>query len=89
MHFPKEVKIAASEGGMFFWVTLPKGLSAPDLFFKAVEKKVLFVPGDPFYVSAKNMNTLRLNYTSANPDQIEEGIKRLAQVFKEAIELSE
>lgn len=89
IYFPKEVRVAASEGGMFFWVTLPKGISSTDLFFKAVEKKVLYVPGDPFYVSAKNMNTLRLNYTSANPDQIEEGILRLAEVFKEAIELSE
>ena len=84
-YFPKEVHTVNSEGGMFFWVTLPNGLSALDLFYKAVEQKVIFVPGDPFYVTARNMNTLRLNYTSADPDRIVEGIRRLALVIREML----
>lgn len=44
-YFPKTVSWTKPEGGMFIWVTLPEGLSALDVFQKAMEKKVAFVPG--------------------------------------------
>ena len=47
-YFPKTVKYTRPRGGMFLWVTLPEGVSALSLFPKALEKKVAFVPGDPF-----------------------------------------
>ena len=84
-YFPSNVTIAKSEGGMFFWVSLPSHLSAIDIFHKAVTLKVVFVPGDPFYVSKERMNTFRLNYTSASPQQIEEGIQRLGSLLKSLV----
>lgn len=51
---------------MFLWVTLPEGFSALELFPKAFEKKIAFVPGDPFYMNVTNANTMRLNYTNAD-----------------------
>ncbi|MDO4987524.1 MAG: PLP-dependent aminotransferase family protein [Synergistes sp.] len=80
-YFPKYVKYTQPEGGMFIWVTLPEGKSALDLFYKAMEKKVAFVPGDPFYVGKHGVNTFRLNYTNSTPEMIREGIKRLAEVL--------
>jgi 2-aminoadipate transaminase len=56
-YFPKEVKFTRPEGGMFLWVTLPNNMSAMDLFHKAVEKNVAFVPGFPFYAREKVENT--------------------------------
>lgn len=67
--------------GMFIWVTLPEGLSALDVFQKAMQKKVAFVPGDPFYTHKRGVNTFRLNYTNATPDVIREGIKRLGSIL--------
>ena len=55
--------------------------SATKAVNKAIEKNVAFVPGDPFYVNEKNVNTLRLNYTNADTETIKEGIKRLASVL--------
>ncbi|MCM1009324.1 MAG: PLP-dependent aminotransferase family protein [Fusobacterium sp.] len=82
-YFPPTVKYTVPKGGMFLWVTLPDGVSALDLFPKAKEKKVVFVPGDPFYIGKKNVNAMRLNYTNADCDTIEEGIRRLGELFKE------
>lgn len=81
-YFPPSVTYTRPKGGMFLWVTLPKGVSALSLFPKALEKKVAFVPGDPFYTDAKNTNTLRLNYTNADCGTIEEGIRRLGDLLQ-------
>lgn len=82
-YFPKNIKFTRPQGGMFSWVTLEEGKSSLDLFEKAIAKNVAFVPGDPFYVHDKNVNTLRLNYTNASSDTIIEGIARLAQALGE------
>lgn len=81
-YFPSTVKYTKPHGGMFLWVTLPEGVSAVSLFPKALEKKVAFVPGDPFYTDTKNANTMRLNYTNADCEAIEEGIHRLGDLLK-------
>lgn len=82
-YFPSTVKYTKPHGGMFLWVTLPEGVSAMSLFPKALEKKVAFVPGDPFYIGVENANTMRLNYTNADCETIEEGIRRLGDLLKE------
>ena len=82
-YFPKNIKFTHPKGGMFSWVTIPEDKAVLDLFDKAIAKKVAFVPGHPFYVNPKKVNTLRLNYTNADCDTIKEGIKRLAQALDE------
>ena len=82
-YFPSTVKYTKPQGGMFLWVTLPEGISAMSLFPEALEKKVAFVPGDPFYTDIRNTNTMRLNYTNADSETIEEGIRRLGNLLKE------
>ncbi|MDD5067770.1 MAG: PLP-dependent aminotransferase family protein [bacterium] len=80
--FPSEAGYTQPEGGMFLWVTLPRHLSAMDVFEKAIGQKVVFVPGDPFYVGKKNVNTMRLNFSCMDEETIREGIKRLGNVLK-------
>ncbi len=82
-YFPKTVKFTHPKGGMFTWVTLEEGKDVLKLFDKAIEKKVAFVPGHPFYVNPKTVNTLRLNYTNADAQTIKTGIKRLAEALNE------
>jgi len=81
-YFPAEVLYTHPEGGMFLWITLPKGLSAMNVFKAAIKQKVAFVPGDPFYVNKKDVNALRLNYSSVDEKTIRTGIKRLGKVLK-------
>lgn len=82
-YFPKNVKFTRPKGGMFTWVTLEEGKDVLQLFDKAIARKVAFVPGHPFYVKPKTVNTLRLNYTNADSDTIKTGIKRLSEALNE------
>lgn len=82
-YFPTNVKYTIPKGGMFTWVTLEEGKDVLELFDKAINKKVAFVPGHPFYVNPEKVNTLRLNYTNADAQTIDIGIKRLAEALQE------
>jgi len=81
--FPEGVTYTKPEGGMFLWVELPQKLVALDLFELAVKDKVIFVPGDPFYVSRKRVNTLRLNFSCVDEKTIAIGIERLGKAIRE------
>lgn len=80
-YFPKEVTFTKPEGGMFLWATLPEGMDSATIFDRAIQKKVAFVPGNPFYTHGNPVRTMRLNYTNADVDTIYEGIRRLASVI--------
>jgi 2-aminoadipate transaminase len=87
-HFPEDVKYTKPEGGMFLWVTLPERVSSLDLFELAVKENVAFVPGNPFYTDdGSRNNTLRLNFSNSDEEQIEEGIKRLARCLERLMEI--
>ena len=81
-HFPEGVEVTCPEGGMFLWVMLPGSLSSMDLLDEAVRCKVAFVPGTPFYVDDSGANTLRLNFSNASPERIEEGVARLGRALQ-------
>jgi 2-aminoadipate transaminase len=73
------------EGGMFLWVTCPEGTDTSELMLKALERKVLFVPGRDFFPDASGHRYMRLNFSNATPEKIREGIGRLAEVCKGAM----
>lgn len=80
-HFPETVKHTTPEGGMFIWASLPEGASSMELLEKTLQHQVAFVPGHPFYIDKRDSNTLRLNYTNASMEMIEQGIARLGEVM--------
>ena len=84
--FPADVTFTKPEGGMFLWATLPEGVSTMDLFPKALDQGVAFVPGDPFYAEPGKRSTMRLNFTNADEDTIRDGIRRLAEVIAAALD---
>jgi 2-aminoadipate transaminase len=84
-HFPPEVSHTTPEGGMFVWAELPHGAAALDLFEIAVKDKVIFVPGDPFYVNRTRAQTMRLNFSCVDEKTIELGISRLGAAIRELL----
>lgn len=84
-YFPESINVTKPEGGMFLWVTLPRGISAVSLLEKVTEKNVAFVPGDPFYIDQENVKSFRLNYTNSTKDEIVEGIRNLGNVLRTVI----
>lgn len=86
---PEGVTFTRPEGGMFSWVTLPEGKgSCMDLFNLAIEQKVAFVPGMPFYTDGTGQNTLRLNFSNASEQVIDDGITRLCRCMKDFLNAS-
>jgi 2-aminoadipate transaminase len=84
-HFPSNVSYTKPEGGMFLWATLPETMSSMDLFDLAIDDKVAFVPGNPFYINRKQTNTLRLNFSCVDEQTIEVGIRRLGLAMKQLL----
>jgi 2-aminoadipate transaminase len=73
------------QGGLFLWLTLPNGMDAGELLPKAIEKKVAYVVGSAFHFDRSGQNTMRLNFSYPSEEQIEEGIKRLADLIKQEL----
>jgi len=81
-HFPPGVTWTRPQGGLFLWVRMPEHVDAEELLEIAVEEKVAFVPGVAFYPDGKEgQNCMRLNFSNARPEMIQEGIKRLGQAM--------
>ncbi|MFN2190683.1 MAG: PLP-dependent aminotransferase family protein [Candidatus Promineifilaceae bacterium] len=85
-HFPPGVRWTRPQGGLFLWAIMPEHIDAAKVLEKAVKNKVAFVPGTAFYPDTGGHNTMRLNFSNAQPEQIEIGIKRLGEVLAEALE---
>lgn len=84
-YMPEDIGWIVPQGGMFFWLTAPQGLDSLELLKRAVEEKMAFVPGQPFYADGSGQNTLRLSYSSATHEQTEEGIKRLGRAVHQML----
>jgi DNA-binding transcriptional MocR family regulator len=79
-HLP-EARYTPPEGGYFMWVELPEGTDVDALFTAANERGVAFVKGTDFLMEGGE-NTLRLAYSGVTADQIDEGIRRLADAYR-------
>jgi 2-aminoadipate transaminase len=85
-YFPHEFSWTKPEGGMFLWVEGPKGLDAEAMYWKAIDRKVAFVPGRYFFTEpGEGLETMRLNYTMADEPTIEKAIHTLGDVMKECL----
>jgi len=85
-YFPQEVSWSHPAGGLFLMVYMPQYLDAQELLQEALAYKVAFVPGVDFHVGNTGHNTFRLNFSHESPPMIEEGMKRLGQLLKNAIQ---
>jgi DNA-binding transcriptional MocR family regulator len=76
-----EARFQAPQGGYFMWVELPEAVDVAELERAAAEREVIFVKGTDFLLEGGS-NTLRLAYSGVTPEQIDEGITRLAEAVR-------
>jgi 2-aminoadipate transaminase len=86
-HFPADVTWTHPDGGFFVWVTLPDYVDTRPLLAEAVEHGVTFVPGSDFYPAGRGANSLRLAFCYEEPAQITEGVRRIAEVLEDTLQL--
>jgi DNA-binding transcriptional MocR family regulator len=76
-----EARFVPPEGGYFMWVELPEDADVDALSAQAKDRGVVFVKGTDFLIEG-GLNTFRLAYSGVRPDEIEEGVKRLADAYR-------
>ncbi|MOA53324.1 2-aminoadipate transaminase [compost metagenome] len=84
-HFADLADWQVPQGGLFFWLKLKTTRDTRELLKVALgEHNVAFMPGEPFYANqADGIGRLRLNFSHATPDRIEEGVARLAKLIRD------
>jgi 2-aminoadipate transaminase len=80
-HLP-DARYVTPEGGYFLWVDLPEGTDVAELARRSAERGVVFEQGTGFMIEGGG-NSLRIAYSAVPPDQIEEGIGRIAEAYRE------
>lgn len=85
-HFADLADWQVPKGGLFFWLTLKRPQDTRELLKVALaECNVAFMPGEPFYPDPEDgIGHLRLNFSHAAPERIDEGIARLAALVRAA-----
>lgn len=82
-YMPKEVKFTRPDGGLFLWCTLPEGIELSDFVKEAVAEKVFVVPGTAFNCDeSAPSDSFRLNYSMPSDEEIDKGVKILADIIK-------
>jgi 2-aminoadipate transaminase len=85
-HWPQETSWTRPHGGLFLWARVPKSINTRDFLEKALTFKVAYVPGFAFYPGEEGgANAMRLNFSYANEEMINEGIYRLGRALKEEL----
>lgn len=73
-------------GGFFTMVYVNGEIDMKALMYEAIEKYgVAYVPGESFFPVSKKKNTMRLNFSYPSPDQIVEGVRRVALLVREKL----
>ena len=80
-HIP-DARFVKPQGGYFLWVDLPEGSDVAALDAASQERGVVFVKGTDFLIEGGE-SSLRIAYSAVPPDQIEEGIGRVAEAYRE------
>ena len=85
-HLPDGAVWSRPEGGYFVWLDLPDGVRAGELLQRAEDAGVTFVKGTDFFPHAMGGdNAARLAYSFVFPEEIDEGVTRLAALTADAV----
>jgi 2-aminoadipate transaminase len=76
-----EARFHAPQGGYFLWVDLPEGTDVDALFAAAQDRGLIFVKGSDFVIDGGG-SSLRIAYSGVRPDEIDEGVRRLADAYR-------
>jgi DNA-binding transcriptional MocR family regulator len=80
-HLP-EARFTEPAGGYFMWVELPEDAPADRVAAAAAARNVAVVKGSDFLLTGGE-HALRLAYSAVTEDQLEEGVRRLAEAVAE------
>jgi DNA-binding transcriptional MocR family regulator len=86
-YMPEGTVWTKPDGGFYVWLTLPPGIDATAMLPRAITARVAYVPGTAFFMNGAGRQSMRLSYCYPEPDRIREGVRRLAAVIEEELDL--
>ena len=83
-YMPKheDIKWVEPRGGFYLWISLPKYIDATDVLKKSIEQGAVFVIGKTFDPDGKKNNAIRLSFSHTPKENIEKGVKIIADSLK-------
>jgi 2-aminoadipate transaminase len=85
-HMPDGTTWTEPHGGFYVWVTAPDGVDTVALSAAARARQVAYVPGRPFYPGEAGTAQIRLAYSRVADHLIDEGVRRIGEVLRTALE---
>ncbi len=83
-----EARFEVPDGGYYVWLTLPDGVDGDAVSRAASEAGVTVLAGSKFFApgdAAHPRNHVRVAYSHATPDEIDDAIRRLATAFRTVV----
>lgn len=82
-HLAGEYRADTPRGGHHVWVTLTRPVDERSLYSEAIRHGVTFIPGGAVTAERRAQTSLRLSFSLLDPDELEEGVRRLARALRE------
>src|SRR3954447_20426509 len=82
-HLAGEYRADPPRGGHHVWVTLNRPIDERALYSEAIRHGVAFTPGGAVTVERRSQTAFRLSFSMLEPDQLDEGVRRLARAMRE------
>jgi 2-aminoadipate transaminase len=82
-HLAGEYHADPPRGGHHVWVTLTRPLDERLLYAEAARHGVTFTPGGAVTAERRSQTSFRLSFSLLEPDELEEGVRRLARAIRE------
>jgi 2-aminoadipate transaminase len=84
-HFPQDVTFTDPEGGLFTWLTFPKGFDTTRFMREhaLAKAKVAYVPGASFFPDTDQPNHARVNYSGQTDENIIKGMTAWGELVKQ------
>jgi DNA-binding transcriptional MocR family regulator len=82
-HLAGEYRADPPRGGHHVWVTLNRPIDERALYSEAIRHGVTFTPGGAVSPERRSQTAFRLSFSMLEPDQLDEGVRRLARAIRE------
>ena len=81
-YLPNSINFVEPDGGFFIWLVFPDKVDTKRMLVEARQNNVGYLPGVKFSSTGKLKNCARLSFSYFDVPELEEGARRLANVFK-------
>src|SRR3981081_4321 len=86
-HMPAGCSWTKPDGGFYVWLTVPEDIDTKAMLPRAITQRVAYASGTGFYADRLGNRQMRLSFCYPTPERIREGVRRLANVLSDELEL--